>query len=219
MPFQLFDPGADIRITAGNLPHWYQPGVTYFVTFRTDDSVPVSVANDWYARRDAWLQVRGIDPHRPDWAVRFRSLPDHIQREFHATFSRAFMAYLDQGLGASVLKRPDLARIVADALHHFDGQRYHLGDYVVMPNHVHVLVCLVGDTDIERQCSSWKRFTATRINRAIGAAGRFWHEESFDHLVRNTDQFEALERYIAENPMKAGLHPGEYLHWRVGEAR
>ncbi len=44
MPFELFDPQGDLQITAGHLPHWYQPGVTYFITFRTDDSLPIEVA-------------------------------------------------------------------------------------------------------------------------------------------------------------------------------
>jgi REP element-mobilizing transposase RayT len=89
-----------------------------------------------------------------------------------------------------------------------------MGDLVVMPNHVHLLVCLLGDTEIEAQCTSWKHFTATRINRDLGRRGRFWQEESFDHLVRTAEQFEAIQRYITENPRKAGLHSGEFYYWK-----
>jgi type I restriction enzyme R subunit len=89
--------------------------------------------------------------------------------------------------------------------------RYRLADFVVMPNHVHLPACLLGDVQIEWQCKSWKRFMASEINREIGRRGRFWQEESFDHLVRSNSQFEHLQRYIAENPVKARLQPGEYL--------
>ena len=100
---------------------------------------------------------------------------------------------------------------------HFDGQTYHMGDFVVMPNHVHLLFCLFADADILSLGRSWKQFTATRINRALGRRGRFWQEEGFDHLVRSTDQFERMRRYIAENPVKANLKDGEFLYYRRPE--
>jgi type I restriction enzyme R subunit len=136
------------------------------------------------------------------------------KREFNRTFSSEFMNYLDRGHGDCVLRQPELAKIVADSLHHFDGARYHLGDFVVMPNHVHVLCCLLGQTEIESPCHSWKKFTAVKINRALGKHGRLWQEESFDHLVRSPEQFEYFRWYISENPVAARLQPAEWLHYR-----
>lgn len=63
------------------------------------------------------------------------------------------------------------------------------------------------------QCESWKRWTATRINRELGQAGRFWQQDGFDHLVRSEEQFQHFRRYIAENPRKARLKAGEFLRW------
>jgi putative transposase len=212
MTFELFDPKAEFGVREGNLPHWYQPGVTYFVTFRTEDSVPQELSQSWYARRRAWLRREGIDPDSSDWKSALPSRPE-LERAFHETFTREFMEYLDRGFGACLLRQPDLAKFVANSLMHFDTQRYHLGDFVVMPNHVHLLVGLVGSTEIERQCKSWKRFAAGQINRASGGSGRFWQEESFDHLVRSSGQFDALQLYIAENPKKANLGAGEFIHY------
>ena len=217
MSFELFDPGGEMRITVGNLPHWFQPGVTYFITFRTDESLPAKAARLWHVRRDDWLRRHGIDPRGSDGSSLFRELPPAQQREFQSKFSRQFMAYLDRGCGACVLKRPELARTVAENLRHFDGERYRLGDFVVMPNHVHLLVCLLGQTDLEKQCYSWNKYTGTEINRVLGQRGRFWHEESFDHLVRSPEEFEHVRRYIAENPQQARLQEGEYLLWRCSE--
>lgn len=219
MSFELFDSTVDVRVTAGSLPHWYQPGVTYFITFRTDDSFPTEVARQGYSWRDNWLLEYGIDPKTTDWTARLQQLSEAKQREFHATFSREFMNHLSKGHGECLLRRPELSQVVARSLRHFDGQRHHLGDFVVMPNHVHLLVCLLGDTDLKQQCYSWKKYTATEINRVLGRVGRFWHEESFDHLVRNPDQFDYLKAYIANNPRKAGLRAGEYLHWQRDEGK
>jgi type I restriction enzyme R subunit len=70
-------------------------------------------------------------------------------------------------------------------------------------------------TEIETQCRSWKSFAAREINRKLSRRGRFWQEESFDHLVRSLEQFEALQRYIADNPKKAHLSSGEFLHYTL----
>jgi REP element-mobilizing transposase RayT len=89
-----------------------------------------------------------------------------------------------------------------------------LSDFVVMPNHVHVLVGLLGTTELQAQCRSWKRFSAGEINRMLGRSGRFWQTESFDHLVRDEAHFEGFQRYIRENPKAARLAEGDYLLYR-----
>jgi len=122
------------------------------------------------------------------------------------------MEYLDRGYGECLLRDANAAELVASSLHHFDGQRYALSDFVIMPNHVHLLVGLLGETGIEAQCKSWKSYSAREINLLLGRRGRFWQEESFDHLVRSPEQFERFQRYIAENPAKAGLGAGEFLY-------
>ena len=209
---ELFDPKREFVVRRGALPHWYQPGVTYFVTFRTENSVPQPLLRSWHLRRDQWLWAHGIDPGDAHWETRLAATPG-LEREFHERFTRAFMQYLDRGHGACPLRDPCVAEIAAGALLHFDGQRYELGDFVVMPNHVHAIVCLTGNTEIEAQCKSWKKFSAVGINRLLGRRGRFWQEESFDHLVRSGAQFEHFQRYIARNPQQARLREGEYLHW------
>ncbi len=207
--FELFDPDADVRIVMGtSLPHWYQPGVSYFVTFRTEDSMPVEVSRRWYAQRADWLQRHGIAMGNRNWREQLDRMDVALRRQFHETFSRQYLEALDKGYGACVLRQKELSQIVAKSLLHFDGVRYHMGDFVVMPNHVHLMVCLLGETDIEAQCTSWKRFTAKQINQELQDKGRFWQEESFDHLIRSPEQFEAIQRYIAENPRN--LRPGEF---------
>ena len=85
-----------------------------------------------------------------------------------------------------------------------------LTDFVVMPNHVHLLAAFPDEGSMLNQCTSWKRFTARPINAAIGRRGEFWQVEQFDHLVRSLQQFEHYRRYIADNPGKAGLAMGQF---------
>jgi putative transposase len=208
--FELFDPKAEFSICEGScLPHWYQAGVSYFVTFRTADSIPADVSRRWHAERADWLRRQGILPDDANWRDRLAELPEASRRQYHETFSRRYLETLDKGLGACLLRRRELSAVVGNALRHFDGDRYRLGDFVVMPNHVHLIVCLLGDTEIEKQCASWKRFTAREINGTLGTSGRFWQEESFDHLIRSPNQFQAVQHYIANNPTH--LPPSDYL--------
>ncbi len=209
---RFFEPRRGVRKRAGNLPHWYQPGVTYFVTFRTADSVPQVLLDDWHRRRREWLLRNGIDLARDPWRAAFRTQPD-LEAAYHRLFTRAMMEFLDQGFGRCVLAQPRLSAVVADGLRHFDGSRYYLCDFVVMPNHVHILLCLREATEIEALCKSWKRHSARRINTLLDCWGRFWQEESFDHLVRSRAQFERFRQYIAENPRRAGLRAGQYAYY------
>ena len=102
---------------------------------------------------------------------------------------------------------------MADSLRHFDGSRYNLTNYVVMPNHVHLLAAFPDEEAMLTQCESWKHYTATKINLALSRKGRFWQQEDFDHLVRSVEQFDYLQRYIADNPCRAGLAPEEYVSY------
>jgi len=209
MPFQFFDPHAAVTVTHGYLPHWDQSGATYFITWRTADSIPKGVWEHWRQMRNIWLVEHGIDPERKDWRRQAEELTDVERRNFRQ-FSTRLESEADACHGACVLRQPDLRQIVIDALHFFDGTRYTLGDFVVMPNHVHLLVGGMSRDAMLSQVESWKRWTSRHINNALSRNGRFWQDESFDHLVRNEAAFMKFRRYIAENPIKAGLKDSEF---------
>ncbi|MCA9025196.1 MAG: transposase [Planctomycetaceae bacterium] len=210
---QFFDPEADVAIKRRRLPHWSQPGVVCFITFRTDDSMPRSVINRWETDRRSWLVRHGITPTADNWRQQLSELPLPLQQEFDRTFSNRWHDELDACHGACPLRDPSNAMIVADSLRHFDGDRYDLTDFVVMPNHVHLLAAFPDESSMLTQCDSWKHYTATQINRSLGRRGRLWQQDAFDHLLRSEEQFLYLRRYIADNPRKAKLRPGEFLHW------
>ncbi len=158
--------------------------------------------------------VRGANHDYQHWSKLLPMLTDTQRHEFDFHFNRCRETKLDECLGACVLKRPELAMIVADSLLHFDGDRYRMGDLVVMPNHVHLLAAFATPEIMERQFDSWLHFTAFRINPLIGSKDHFWQQEPFDHLVRSVEQYDYLRNYIAQNPEKAGLKPGEFYYLR-----
>lgn len=108
----------------------------------------------------------------------------------------------------------DLRTVVSNALRFFDGLHYELGDFVVMPNHVHLLVGGLARDAMLKQVESWKKWSAIQINEALSTKGRFWQDEHFDHLVRGAAAFAKFREYIADNPAKAGLKIEEYTLWR-----
>jgi len=175
--------------------------------------MPAAVVRCWLAERDEWLRRRGIDGSRADWEAQVRKWPVSEQRALHDFVSRRWSEHLDALHGTCLLRRPELALHVYDSLRHSDGDRYHLTDFVIMPNHVHLLAVFATDEVMLQQCESWKHFTARKINRAVGRFGRFWEQDAFDHLVRSPEECERLRRYIADNPAAAGLSPGEYLYY------
>jgi len=114
-------------------------------------------------------------------------------------------AFLDQGAGACWLRQPEIAQLVEDALLHFDGERYRLIAWTIMPNHVHVLIEALAGHRLGDMVSSRKRFSARMANRALGRSGPFWRDDDWDTYIRNERHFESAVSYIENNPVKAGL--------------
>ncbi|MCW5555570.1 MAG: DNA polymerase III subunit alpha [Verrucomicrobiae bacterium] len=186
------------------LPHWQQEGATYFVTFRLADSLPQDVYRSWRDERERALHE--AKQATIDSEEKKAELLEQIAEEYAEKLER----HLDQGIGECWMQRPEVSQIVENALRHFDGDRYLLGSYVVMPNHVHVLVRPAMEHKLLDILQSWKSFTAKEANKVLGRSGEFWQPESFDHIVRNEQQLEKFGCYIEENPMRAGLQEGEY---------
>ncbi len=115
-------------------------------------------------------------------------------------------------LGSCVLRRPDAAAIVQNAILYFEGQRYRLRAWSVMPNHVHVIVQPWADYPLSVILHSWKSFTSTKINRLLGHRGALWERESFDHLIRTPEHVEQFAEYVEQNPVAASLcaAPGDW---------
>lgn len=203
--FVPFDERNAVRVYQRNLPHWRQDNATYFITFRLGDSIPQSVFDQWEYEKCLWLSARGIQTTNTDENVRHKSeqLPDAEQRRFHKHFNRLFHIKLDECRGACHLNRPTCRAIIHDKLLEQDGTSYHLGDFVLMPNHVHLLMRLDSSSELEWILKKIKGATSRLCNQTLGQSGRFWQPGSYDHIVRSLDQLMKYRQYIADNPSKA----------------
>ncbi len=103
------------------------------------------------------------------------------------------------------MRDPRIAAIVADALRHFQGERYRLLAWCVMPNHVHVVFSPLGQNALASIVHSWKSFSAQAANRLLRRSGPFWQREYFDHLVRDEVSLARILRYVGQNPSTADL--------------
>lgn len=131
-----------------------------------------------------------------------RDAVDEINRELH----RKIECYLDQGDGACLLRRPEIADVAAEALRHYKGQQYLLDEWVVMPNHVHVVLWPKPNFTLSEILKGRKRQIARQANLILRRTGEtFWQRESYDHWIRNDEEKSRIRRYIQMNPVKAGL--------------
>ena len=202
--FHPFEKDADYRQTWRDLPHRHQSGATAFVTFRLADSLPAARLQSWHRE-----QTEFLNSHPKPW-------DDHTWKTYRRHFPQRLEEWLDEPHGECLLSQPDIATEVESALRHFDGDRYVLDAFVIMPNHVHVLVKPLPGHDLEEILHSWKSYTAHRINKKLGRTGQLWEHESFDHLLRSAKQLERMRAYIRENPRKAGLADGFFVGDGIG---
>ena len=180
----------------GKLPHLKKAGAIYFVTFRLADSLPAREVVRLKQERQVMLEQARAAKSPLTW---------HEEEQLLAWYCDKVETLLDAGLGACWLRRPAVADLVVRALKIFDGQRYELRAWVVMPNHVHAVVWPMPGQTLSRILHSWKSFTSKAANRWLHRTGGFWQQESFDHWIRDEAERARLVAYVERNPVKAGL--------------
>ena len=187
------------------LPHWHQDGVWCFISWRLADSLPQEFMHAWKVAREQWLR----DNPKP-WE------PDQ-EAEYHSRFSEGLLEQMDIGRGACILRDESCADAVEHALQFFNGQRYSLKSFVIMPNHVHVLMRLHDEFPVERVVQNWKERSAKAINAAMGSEGQVWQKGYFDRLIRNANHWEFVDGYIRRNPQNAELKEG-FRVWNADDS-
>ena len=166
----------------GYLPHFDGGEIPQAITFRLVNSLPKE-------QLDAWE----------------KELCNLPVEKAKTEYRHRIEAYLDVGYGETWLADPRIAALVEDALLYFDSERYNIHAWVVMPNHIHVLVTPRRGYQLLEIIRSWKSFTANKANRLLGRSGQFWQAGYFDRYIRDDRHFAAVLAYIEDNPVKAGL--------------
>ena len=159
--FRGWRPDLPITMYRRNLPHWRQAGATYFVTFRTADALPGSKLQELRLWKEQWINTNG---EKGDWEA----------------FCKGYMAladqFLDEGCGECIFQYMAPASLLGEILLHFQGERYRVFAYVVMPNHCHVAIQPFGDWELDQLLESWKGYASRKVNQVLGRKGKLWQD-------------------------------------------
>lgn len=172
-----------MQLSYRRLPHQYAVGEPLFVTFRLYGSLPTGRAF----------------PSGPQSSGKAFVCMDRLLDE--------------QRAGPAYLRMPVIAEMVADLIGKGAACDYLSHAWVVMPNHVHLLI--TPQVDVPVLLRRLKGASARESNKLLGQTGRpFWQEESYDRLVRSAGEFQRIEKYILQNPVRAGLaRSAEEYRW------
>ena len=185
-----------IDIHGDRLPHWNQDNKYIFVTFRLSDSLPKDIQEALITEIKRWKSK-----HPLPW-------DKMTEREYYTKFSHKIEDLLDLGYGSGALRLPNVAQIIKDTLIYEDGINYELIDYVIMPNHVHVLVRLLEETQIETLTQRWKSISSHKIKKVMGNEWCGWMVKYYDRLIRDGNHFYNVLNYIQKNWSHGGVLKG-----------
>jgi REP element-mobilizing transposase RayT len=174
----------------GYLPHHDVAQVTQFVTFMLHDSFPVE-------RQTEWKSV--------------------LEEADESSRRRKIEAWLDRGVGECWLRNPAVARLVEEKLREGEGTLYGLESWVIMPNHVHLVVHVL-EIPLSQLVKSWKGATGRAANHFLGRSGPFWQADYYDTKIRDAAHLARAIRYVEQNPSKAKL-VRDFREWRWSSAR
>jgi len=177
----------------GRLPH-FDGDVTQFITFRLADSLPKPVLE----------------------RLKLQLEHDKLSNDSEE-YRRRVEDYLDQGAGRCILRDPTTAQRVKETILYEDGKSCDLKAWVIMPNHVHILLRMRKGFDLSGLMKRLKGISSRKINLQLGTTGSVWQPDYFDRYIRDAKHFDAAFRYIEDNPVTAKLCPAPE-DWEFGSA-
>lgn len=184
-----------------HLPHFDAVNRDVFVTWNLKGALPeAAITRIREERFQITEYLNRLPKDEPGQPERESMLLDHARRLFR--ISEEFLDHAKEG--PLHLADPDLARMVQETILAGANRWYSLFAFVVMPNHVHLL--MRPSVALSRVTMAIKRQSSTLINARMGTVGRaLWQDESFDHFPRDAAAFNRIIQYIERNPVVAGL--------------
>ena len=196
-----FDRSLPIEASQGMfLPHWHQDGKLQFVTFRLADSLPRE------RRRELERFIRQFELRHP------RPWDQKVEWEYNRHINKTTERLLNAGYGSCLLRHSEIRQIVAEAIMYGDGNDYTVEAYVIMPNHVHILLCLSDRCPLDYVIHRIRKFTSRKVNQLTGATGSLWMTDYFDRIIRTPNHLAYCLDYIDRNPRH--LPPSHYTLYR-----
>ncbi len=186
------------------LPHYQPIEAELFITFRLAGSLPEEV-------------IAKLQQEKQQMEKELEKIDDlQLRKEMQYEQGKILFAQYDKYLnnttcGPKWLNDKRIASLVLESIKYRDGKVYHLYDFCVMPNHVHVVFKPILGQDgilpysMTKIMHSLKRYTAREANKILKREGQFWQHESYDHVVINEKELQRIINYVLNNPVKAGL--------------
>ena len=178
------------------LPHWEVECGVYFITIRCAGSLPRVIIQ---RLSEIQQSLAVIEPASDEFAL--------LQRRYFMTIEK----YLDSGQGFAPFKDPRCCHLVVDRFRDLQVQGWDVRHFVIMPNHVHLVVWAKGATAMAETWKRWKGRISHDANQVLGRSGSFWQRDWFDRVMRSEAETIRVIRYVHNNPIKAGL--GEGYEW------
>ncbi|MDE6825623.1 MAG: transposase [Paramuribaculum sp.] len=184
-----FDRSLPVDVSQGAfLPHWHQDGKMQFVTFRLADSLPRG------RRLELERFAKLFEQRHP------RPWDQKIQWEYNRHINNTTERLLNAGYGSCLLRHSEVRQIVADTIMYGDGTNYMVEAFVIMPNHVHILLCLSDTCSLDEVMRRIRQFSSRKVNRITGATGNLWMPDYFDRIIRTPNHLAYCLDYIDRNP-------------------
>ena len=204
-----------------HLPHYYPPNSVYLVSPRLAGSLPRHRIVELSEKRELLrIQKRTLSEVTLE--------ASRLQRELF----KLERAIEKASQHCHWLSDPRIADLVADAIRYRDGRDYDLIAYSIMPNHMHLVFGIgapdllepvgqidnLSDKPVSKIMQSLKRHTAREANKILGRTGAFWQDESYDHVIRDSEELERIVLYVLHNPVKAGF-VRDWREWKWSYSR
>jgi putative transposase len=127
--------------------------------------------------------------------------------------ARTFFITTKSDAGRRLLQSERNAGLLIDVLRSLVSEKaFELHDFVIMPDHVHLLFTVGIGMTVEKAMQLVKGRFSYRLKKEFGYLGEVWQRGFAEEQVMTKQSFEQHRAYIAENPVKTGLAsaPGEY---------
>ena len=173
-----------MTVTMGHLPHVSQRQKLYAVTFRLHDSLP----------KDVTLSYMN------ECTARYGEKEPDFKSKREILLHKKMMEYMDMGHGECLLKYPDVRIIIEEAFRYVHDKMALVHAYVIMPNHIHIVLETKEEVKIQEVMHNLKRYTASKINKLLLREGNVWQREYYDRVIRNQTHYENAVKYIINNP-------------------
>ena len=216
-----------------NLPHFQPSGYSFFVTFRLTETLPAEVIKNYKAIKKKRLEIIAGYDNQNVRREKYHELQSEYFKLYDDYIDKCISGHqwLKEKKVAEIVKESlhyrdgneyDLISYTIMSNHvHMVFIPYdkpvslgaeHPASNIHRPVELHKELLPEQNDDtvgspyrVTKILQDMKKFTASNCNKILNRSGEFWHHESYDHVVRDSQELKRIVNYVLNNPVKAGL--------------